>query len=214
MHVVVSEKQNTRAKEILRSLKDHSAFLVLLLFMLIGMLCGSLSVHELREPYLQFTEKWFDSFLSERVESSFFDLFFDSFLSSSLFIALTIISSIGISGIPMLPLAVFLRGFCTSAVFGLLYRDHSLQGIAFADLLLLPSNLCFNFLLLLISANALKLSFDFLQLIKKNGSESMLLKAELFSFFRKILYSTAVFTLISAAEALFTVCFIKYFNFN
>ena len=214
MHVVVSEKQNTRAKEILRSLKDHSAFLVLLLFMLIGMLCGSLSVHELREPYLQFTEKWFDSFLSERVESSFFDLFFDSFLSSSLFIALTIISSIGISGIPMLPLAVFLRGFCTSAVFGLLYRDHSLQGIAFADLLLLPSYLCFNFLLLLISANALKLSFDFLQLIKKNGSESMLLKVELISFFRKILYSTAVFTLISAAEALFTVCFIKYFNFN
>ena len=101
--------------------------------MLIGMLCGSLSVLALQEPYSQFTEKWFDSFLNERTESSFFELFFDSFLSSSLFIALTIISSIGISGIPMLPLAVFLRGFCTSAVFGLLYRDHSLQGIAFAD---------------------------------------------------------------------------------
>ena len=214
MHVVVSDKQNTRAKEILKSLKDHSAFLVLFLFMLIGMLCGSLSVHELHEPYLQFTEKWFDSFLNDKINSSFFDLFFDSFLSSVLYIVLIVVSSLGISGIPILPLTIFFRGFCTCAIFGLLYREYSLQGIAFADLLLLPSYLCFNFLLVLISGDALKLSFDFLQIVKMNGSESIALKVSLVSFLRKILYSAIAVTVINAAEAIFTVCFIKYFNFN
>lgn len=214
MYITVSDDQNNRVKEIFKALKEHSAFLVLLLIMLLGMLCGSISIHKLQEPYSQFIGKWFDSFLSEKINSSFFDLFFSSFLVSVLFIAVIVVSSIGISGIPILPLAVFFRGFCTCALFGLLYREYSLQGIAFAGLLLLPSFLCFNFLLLLISGDALKLSFDFLHLVKNNGSETMALKAVLISFFRKILYSTVAVTVINVAEALFTVCFIKYFNFN
>lgn len=214
MHVVVSDKQNTRVAEILTALKERSGFLVLLLFMLIGMLCGSLSVHELQEPYSEFIEKWFDSFLNERINSSFVDLFFGSFLSSVLLIILIAVSAVGISGLPILPLAVFFRGFCTSALFGLLYREYSLQGIAFANLLLLPSYLCFNFLMLLISSDALKLSFDFLRLFKLSNTEPVALKVSLMAFLRKTLYSTAAITVISVAEALFTVCFVKYFKFN
>ena len=134
---------------------------------------------------------------------------------ASLGIYMTVIglSAFGVSGMAVLPCLMFFRGFGTCMLAGFLYRNYSLQGIAFADLIILPSCLVADFLLLYASGKAMELSKRFFDCLRDVSARGVILKPQCVDLLKKILRCTLIFVVVSLAESAFTVCFIKYFNF-
>ena len=199
--------------EFLSPLKENRFFVILLLFLLIGMFFGAISVAQFENNYFEFLEKLITSFVSYKSNSSFIQLFFSFFIKCISLIFIIIISAFGICGIPLLPIIIFMRGFTVSIISGMLYRQFSLQGIAFADLILLPSCLALNFVLLYLSSNAMSLSWEFVNVLRDCSSRGIVIKPKCIFFLQKSLKCMFAVIFISVADSALSLGFIKYFNF-
>lgn len=212
MQVVIS-KPNEKLNGYFEAVKSQKFFLILLFFLILGMLCGAVSVKLLPQDAEAFLIKWFRSFVSVRETSGFMGNFFNSFLKGILCFAVIFAASFGVGGLAVLPLLQLLRGVGTCALAGLLYRTYSLEGIAFADLILLPSAVIIDFSLLLCSAKGLELSKSFLDGIKAVSTAGLSLRPMCLSFLKSSVKSVLFYMLASVLEAAFAACFIRYFKF-
>ncbi len=212
MQIVVSKKPENITKFI-SEVKNKRFYLILLVFFIIGMLFGALAVKSSSSSYGIYINKIFESFFKFRASASFIDLLFDLFLTSVGTLLLITVSSLGISGIFTLPALCFIKGAGCCVISGILYKNYSLEGIAFADLILLPFNLAGSIVLLYISAYGLELSLDFFSAIKSVSVSGYDLRPKCLSFFKRIIISILVLSLIALLEAVFTVSFINYFSF-
>lgn len=194
-------------------IKENSFFIISFFALLIGMLCGALSVRLLGEKYLSMIEDLIKGYISFRVSSGFFKVFSKVFLTGALFMAVIFLSGFGVSGLPVIPLTVFLRGFGTCALSGVLYRDYSLKGIAFADLILLPSCIVTDFIIIYAAGRSLALSFKFCELVRDLSSRGISVRPQCAALLKTCLWCTVAVILSSLVEAVFSCCFIKYFSF-
>lgn len=212
MQVVVakSPEKITRFVEVIKS---HKFFLFLLLSLLIGILSGALAVKGLGEPFDKLLDDWFRSFIAFRSSAGFWRIFFNCFLTGFIFVTIISLSAFGVSGVIIMPLLIFFRGFGTCILAGILYRNYSLQGIAFADLILLPPCIAADFILLYLSSESMELSKLFCDCLRDVSARGIVLRPNCIVFLKKILWCVISFILASLAEAAFTACFIKYFNF-
>jgi stage II sporulation protein M len=177
------------------------------------MLFGALSINFLGDSFIKVVDNWFKSYIVFRAQKGFIEIFFSSFLSSTLYIIAIVLSSFGIGGIGLLPLLVFFRGFGTCALSGLLYRDFSLQGIAFANLILLPFFIAVDFILLYICNEALNVSFRFLDVLKDVSTRGANIRPQCLLLFKKTLVSVVFIVFVSLIESIFSISFVKYFIF-
>lgn len=210
---IIADKNTFKFGLHLENFSKYKFFLCLLIFLILGMLFGALTAKGINEAFDTVIEDWFNSFLKFRKSSGFTNLFFNLFLSSFIFLLLTGLSSLGISGIIILPILMLIKGFGTCLISGILYRDFSLSGIAFADLILLPFCVANNFIAVYVSGKGMELSSQFLNSLKDVSARGTTLKPKLLNFLRKVLLCMLSSAVISLAEAIFTTCFIKYFNF-
>ena len=194
--------------------RENKFFFLCLTLIVAGMLAGSLAVNLLSGEYLIFIKDWFLSFFKFRSTAGFSKVFFNIFLSGTVYFVLVLLSSLGLTGVITLPIVVFFRGFGTCLLAGFLYREYSLTGIAFADLILLPGVLATDFLLIYICAEAVSVSFSFLDILKDVSSRGIMVRPLMLKFLRKFLIVMLLFCIFSLIEALFSVNFTHYFSFN
>lgn len=194
--------------------RENKFFFLCLTLIVAGMLAGSLAVNLLSGEYLNFIKDWFLSFFKFRSTAGFSKVFFNIFLSGTVYFVLVLLSSLGLTGVITLPVIVFFRGFGTCLLAGFLYREYSLTGIAFADLILLPGVLATDFLLIYICAEAVSVSFSFLDILKDVSSRGIMVRPLMLKFLRKFLIVMLLFCIFSLIEALFSVNFTHYFSFN
>ena len=210
---IIADKNTFKFGLHIENFSKYKFFLSLLLFLILGMLFGSLAAKGINETFDTVIADWFDSFLNHRKSSGFTNLFFSLFLSSFMFLIISGLSSFGVGGIIVLPILILTKGFGTCLISGILYRDFSLSGIAFADLILLPFCVANDFLAVYISGKGMELSSHFLNSLKVVSARGTTLKPLVLVFLRKILLCILASAVISLTEAMFTTCFIKYFNF-
>ena len=210
---VVNIKTTKKFEKYITVVSEHKFYFILLLFLIFGMFVGALSVRLLDGDYSIFIKQWFGSFIEFRTSFGFWKILFNSFLISLIYLIIISVSGFGVGGMVIMPLLVFFKGFGTCLLSGVLYRDYSLHGIAFADLILLPSALAANLMLVYLSESAMELSKRFYNCINDSNYTNHLLKAECLSYFKRLMYVLFAFVVISVIESAFNSCFIGYFNF-
>lgn len=104
-------------------------------------------------------ENVFSQFFTYRTGSTFFNIALKSFLSSMLFIVLIFSLGASMFGVIIVPIIFSFSGFVFGGFSAVLYLQHSLNGIAFWAILILPAATVFLIGLLLATINALKFSF-------------------------------------------------------
>ncbi len=210
---VVTVKNTNRFEKYISAVLEHKFYFILLLFLIFGMFMGALSVRLLDGSYNVFIKQWFGSFIEFRTTFGFWKILFNSFLTSLAYLIIVSVSGFGVGGMFILPLLIFFKGFGTCLLSGILYRDYSLQGIAFADLILLPSALAANLAIVYLCESAMGVSKRFYNCINDTNLTNQLLRAECVSYFKRLLYVLFAFIVISVAESAFNTCFIRYFDF-
>ncbi len=211
---IIADREAFRLGFSLERIKEFKYFLILLGVMLSGMLFGVLGAKGISAQFDAVIEKWFESFLSFRQTAGFGHLFFNLFLSGLIYYCLISFSSLGMSGLVIIPIIMFARGLGVSLISGILYRSYSLVGIAFADLILLPFFIANCFLMLYLSAEGMELSSLFCASVKDVSAKGTVLKPKILLLLKKILLCLLCSAAVSLVEATFTACFIKYFNFG
>ncbi len=210
---IIADREALKFKFGFERFKEFKYFFILLGIMLLGMLFGVMSAKGINPAVDTVIENWFKSFLNFRQTSGFGNLFFNLFLSSFLYFFLISFSSFGISGLIAVPIIICLRGFGVSLIAGILYRNYSLVGIAFADLIILPFCIANCILMLYLSSQGMELSVLFCNSIRDVSAKGIVIKPKILMLLKKILLCILCSAVISLAEATFTSCFIKYFNF-
>lgn len=212
MQVVISNP-GEKLNGYFETIKSQKYFLILLFFLISGMLCGAVSVKFLPQDTEKFLINWFKSFVSAKESSGFLGNFFSSFIKGMLCFTVILVASFGVGGLAVIPLVQLVRGIGVCALAGLLYRAYSLEGIAFADLILLPSAVIIDFSLLLCSAKGLELSKKFFDCIKDVSNAGLSLRPMCLSFLKSSVKCVLLYMLASVLEAAFAACFIRYFKF-
>lgn len=195
-------------------LKQSRFLIISTLVLVVGMLSGAMTVKFLNGTGLLFVDDCFKQFLLYRSTAKFYTIFLNSFLYGLLYIILITVSSFGISGFAVTPFLLFLRGFSTCAVSGLLYRNYSLQGIAFANLLLLPSCIVVHFIVIYVANEGLQLTAKFYELLKDVSFKGIEIRPSCLKLLRSILLCVIALCIASLVEAVFSAGFMKYFKFN
>lgn len=213
MIVMESVKKKNTFNDTLQTVLDNKYYLISFFILICGLLFGSLSVNSLGDGYLSAVETYFASFIEFRTSAGFLKIFFSCFLTVFSYLLVIILSSLGVIGIPIIPLTVFFRGFGSAVISGILYREYSLQGIAFANLILLPAAVVTDFIIVYIAGKCLELSCKFMSLLKDFSSRGIVIKADCAYVFKKSLLCVLISIIVSAVEAVFSAGFIKYFNF-
>lgn len=198
----------------LGKLKDSKFVLISSLVLILGMLSGSFIIHILGDEQSDVFKTIFSVFIKHKVDSSFIRIFLTSLVSGIIYLLLICLSSFGVSGFPIIPVVLFIKGLLTCLLSGFLYRNYSLQGIAFSNLILLPSDLLVNFILINLSSEGLKLCSKFYSIIKDVSARGIEIRPDFIKLLRIVIYSVILISIAALVEACFSVCFIKYFNFN
>ncbi len=210
--IKVQETEKHSIRRLFDVIGNNKYFLILLCCLVVGMLFGALSVKGTNPEESDILYNWFRSFIEARTNSGLWQIFFKSFLTAFLYLLVLTVSAFGVSGIPIFPAVMLFRGFGTCMLSGFLYRDCSLEGIAFADLILLPSSVVLDFVLVYYSSKAMELSVNFFSVFKGSVQNVQLLKTVALSLLKKCLICVCTVAVSSFADAVFTVCFSKYFN--
>jgi len=111
-------------------------------FYLSGFCFGIISLKKF-EGYLDFSQKCFNEFISLRSCDEFFKITFGSFLNSFSYIILVFIFGCCAFGVVVLPFIVFSCGLNYGSMIALLYSQHTLKGIAFNAVVILPASVLF-----------------------------------------------------------------------
>lgn len=202
-----------KSSALIENFKQSKFLIISTCILIFGMLFGALSIVLLKDGLLKFVNDCFYEYLSFRSNAKFFKIFFASFCSGIFYIFVITISSFGLSGFAVTPLLLFLRGFSTCALTGILYKNFSLQGIAFSNLILLPSSLCVDFILIFLSNDAFQLSAKFASIFKDVSFKGIDVKPTCTKLLRSCLICVVALSFASCIEAVFSAGFIKYFNF-
>lgn len=187
----------------------NNSLLIIFLFLILGIIFGSIS----EKIGISFNEDEFLSFLSARQNKTFINIFLNSFLNILPFIAFSFFSGTCIQGFLITPCIMFYKGFTLGSMLGFLYLNHAIYGIAFNCLIVVPSALVSSFALML----SLRESFLFSLSISKIVFPGKVLVKNMYQdfilFFKKQLIIVLLFIFSCFLDALFSVSFIKYFNF-
>ena len=196
------------------SLKESKFFILSAIVLIFGMLIGAMSVTALSDGVSIDLSLYIKAYLAYRSDASFSKMFLTSFVSGIVYILVICLSSFGVCGFPIIPLLLFFKGAVGCAVAGMLYREYSLQGIAFANLILLPSVLVTDFILVYLSNEGLSLSRVFYGLLRDVSARGIEIRPECVRMLRITLIAVVCIAVSAVIESAFSACFIKYFNFS
>ena len=213
MQIIKTNKPDKAlAENWLNFISVNKYFIILLFCLISGMLCGAVMVNRFSGDNAVLVNEWFNSFVSNRTQSGLLTIFFKIFLGCFIYIVIICISAFGLGGIPVCPILLFFRGFGTCMLSGLLYRNYSLQGIAFANLILLPSCVAIDFILVYFCSKGMKLSVNFSLVFRGSVVNAEALRLDSLVLLKRCVICVLLSVIAALFEAIFTVCFSGYFK--
>ena len=213
MQVIPLSTKSSKFKVFFEFLKNNRNLLILVAVLIFGKLVGALSVKYLHEAYKEYVNDWFISLFQFRSTTDFWTLFLSNSLKSVAYIFIILFLSLGVSGVVIIPSVIFFRGLGSCALSGLLYREYSLQGIAYSNLILLPSSFALDIVLIMLACYSFDLSLKFTKIIKQNDLNQNDFKIDFIKTLRKGMGCLLSAIVISLADALFSIGFTQFFNF-
>lgn len=150
----------------------HCAFVLLLL---VGLAVGSVFAGKADEQLMNSLDFLFTTNISARLEQDVFGTFCACFASDFVFFFTIFLLGMAPWGIPVIPFVILFKGFGIGITAGYLVSLHSLAGVGFYLLIILPGTFLFCFALVLLSVNSIYFSAKiFRQVIGKANQNTVL----------------------------------------
>ncbi len=159
----------------------------------------------------EWSRRYIQNFTAARCDASFFGIAVNSFLTSLLFIAFCLVCGTSVLGLISVPVCVFAKAFIYGTVTAYLYSAHSLNGVAFHAVILLPPAIFFIIGFMLSSIEAINFSVVLAGLtVSKSSSVNLYYEFKRYCI-RFLLF--CIFVLLSALlDAMLSVNFLGNFK--
>lgn len=154
-----------KKEDIIRFFIQNKLLILLSIFLLIGILSGTILVNIADENTLKFINILFLSDFKERISKTLLDIFIASISSTFIFVIISFFMGLSVWGFILAPIIPFIRGICIGIAEGYLYSTYGIRGICFHTLVFLPGIFISSIAILLMTKEAIKLSNDFSSMI-------------------------------------------------
>ncbi|MBR0423689.1 MAG: hypothetical protein IJJ04_03555 [Clostridia bacterium] len=198
--------------EIISFSKNNKSIIAMVILLILGMVLGSLSVHEINLDILHKIDFLFLNNFKEIIDKPGLDVFISS-LSNLFFIILLLeFSALSFWGSGLIPLIIFFRGFSIGLTTGYLYLIYGLKGIAFYILIMLPGMFIALLSIILFSAEAFKFSVKFAKTLFPHANNQNLFSCFLFHL-KNSKFSLALLPISAIVDTCFVAMFSRFFEF-
>lgn len=148
--------------------KRYLKHCVFVLLLLIGLAVGAVFAGKADEQLINSLDFLFTTNISARLEQDVFGTFCACFASDFIFLISIFLLGMAPWGIPVIPFVILFKGFGVGITAGYLISLHSLAGVGFYLLIILPGTFLFCFALILMSVHSFYFSTKmFRQLVGK-----------------------------------------------
>ena len=202
---------NLNKSNFFKTITKNNVVIFMALFYIIGIVVGVISLAN-SDAVLAFAAADFESFLNIRSGSEFTRIFISSFLGILPFALLVFICGTSLVGVALTPLALVFRGFEYGVLSGFLYKELSLQGIAFNSLILIPTTLVCVFGFLFAGKQAFNFSLHLARISMPKGQTTGVYN-DFKTYCKHFLLSLIFFVIAALLDAVMCVSFIKFFEF-
>ena len=203
---------NQRRKNILKIILENKLISMLVLFLLIGMITGSICAKFADNDFIDSLDFLFASNIKIRAEQALVDTFISSFTSSFVFTAILILMGLSAWGIFLIPFVPFFRGFGLGLIAGFLYSSYGFKGILFHILVLLPGIFVSSIGIIIESRESLNLSVKIISQLSPHGV-LMSNRQNLKIYFMRSGYVFIILALASFIDMIFNSLFVGLFKF-
>ncbi len=168
----LKNSKKLRLSDIRYFLKRYGIKLMFVLFLLIGLVYGSIYARNADTQMLNSLDFLFTTNLEARLSQNFVETFCACFASDFIFLFTVFLLGFTPWGIPVMAFVMMFKGFGTGLTAGYLCLTGSLKGLGFYLLVLLPGTFLFCISFILFSSSAFKFSKKmFLNVISKTVSQ-------------------------------------------
>lgn len=129
---------SNKHRRLLSLIRENKIVSLLVMFVLLGVIFGSVSARFADENMLLNMDFLFASNFKARTHQSFLDVFLSSLTSSFVFVLFLFLMGSSIWGFIFIPGVPFFRGFGMGIAAGYLYMTYGLKGVLFHFAVLLP----------------------------------------------------------------------------
>ena len=182
-------------------------------FFVAGLGAGSIAVRGYVNGSDDILNQIVGGFIHSRQNQTVFQTLFNSLASSVPLLVCTYIFGLCAVGMPMVPLVALFRGLGLGVSMGYLYSAHSLGGIMYCLLIIIPPAIISTLVIIFSGREALRFSYLLFGLLFKKGGSSPNSAPD----FRKYSLRFCVFLLFlvaaAIADAFFSMAFSKFFSF-
>ncbi len=154
----------------------------------------------------------FESYLSVRHNSSFFNVFLSAFFAVLPICLILFLCGTSVVGIVLIPIAVCYCGFDYGICTAYLYKQYLLQGIAFNSLILIPCTLIAVIGYILISREAFSFSHQLLRVTMPNNN-NLNVYTGFKGYCKRFVVIIFIFIGSALADSLLNLAFLNFFNF-
>lgn len=133
--------ENDWLKFFVRSLRENEALVLLALFLICGLVCGTLFAKNAENTWLDKLDFLFFSNFKARAAQPVLSVFSASFASSFLFILFCFLCGLSMWGMFLIPVVVFFRGFGLGLTSGYIYASYAWEGVLYNLVVILPGAL-------------------------------------------------------------------------
>lgn len=189
--------------------KNH--LIILLTFMFIaGVAVGSITIGK-SQNVLKLSEYFLNTYVSQRMDVSFFSILFSSFFTSLLTVLFVFVSGASMLGVITVPIWVVLRGFLYGAVSSFLYSEYSVKGIAFNAVMVIPAAVVFVISFLLAAKESVKFSIIMAKLTLPR-SKPVNLYIDFRNYCARYTFFCVAILISALIDAVLSYSFIKFFQ--
>ena len=194
--------------------KKYGVLIVLGVFIILGLVSGSIFSQNISTETLQSLNILFLSDFSKRLESSTIIVFMSSLCAYFLFYFIQILMGFSAWGFIFMPLTTFIKGFGCGMCTGYLASEYGFTGIGFYTLIMLPSTVISLISMLIQGKESFNLSKNIFKLLIKNKENNTYhKKLNLSDFFMTSANMIILIALSAGLDVLTTLCFSSLFSF-
>ena len=199
--------------EIINFSKNNKYLIAMVVLLILGMVLGSLSVHEINLEVLHKIDFLFLNNFKEIIDKPGLDIFISSLSKLFLIILLLEFSALSFWGSGLIPLIIFFRGFSIGLTTGYLYLIYGLKGIAFYILIMLPGMFIALLSIILFSAEAFKFSIKFAKTLFPHVNNNQNLFHNFLNHLKNSKFSLALLPVSAIVDTCFIAMFSRFFEF-
>ncbi len=199
-----------RSEHLTLLIKNKNLIFIYLLF-LSGLLCGALVIKSANAALSELIGSLVENLILQRNAQKFWLVFWNAFLTVLPYFLVLFLFGVSPAGPAVVPAVLFIRGLGAGLINGYLYRFFGIKGIAFSALLILPAALIVSFILILASRESFGFSLILARAVLP-GSPAIRLSGDFKLYCFRYLFLIGLILIAALVDAVFSVCFLRFFN--